>query len=407
MNVLYVTQYFSLTPIHASAVTTYEIVKGLAERGHDVNVVSPYSSGVFLLFKKETEKVRVIKIFSFPRFKARWYNGFSALLTHTVAYVPLIMSALVANRRVGNFDVIVSMHHPSHMASFSAYLLSRVFKVPLIVKTHDVYGTASGLVKGLYLRFLGSLHRFVLKRADYISVVSEPLRLEIVKTHKLERHKVLVFPNGVDVRRFKPDIASGSLRSSLGVSNKKVVLFTGGLTKDRGLDLLVKAVAEIVVENQNVTVLIVGEGPQKSELEKMAQDMGVERFVKFVPTVSHEEMPRYISLADVTMGPLVARLETFGSVPRKVIEYMACAKPIVAVRGGVSSDLITDGYNGFLTRPSDVKELAAAISNAIDDLNSARKVGLNARKCVEEFYDMNKLMDQFEKVLYEASKRNR
>jgi len=370
-----------------------------------VIVVSPHFAGTALLFRKNAKNPQVINTFPFPKLKARWYNGFSTLLSHTVAYVPLILNTLVVNRRQGSFDVIVSMHHPSHMASFSAYLLSRILKLSLVIKTHDVYGFTSGVLKGLYFHFLAGLHRVILKRAKFVFVVSNHLRSRIIKTHKLERDKVQVFPNGVNIRRFRPDIASDSLRSSLGLVSKKVILFTGSISEDRGLDLLVKALAEIVTKNPKVTVLIVGEGPKKSELNKLAEDMGVKRFIKFLPFVSHEVIPQYISMADVTVGPLVARLDTFGSVPRKVLEYMACAKPVVAVQGGVSSDLVISGYNGLLTRPNDAKELAAVILKLIDDSNFAEEVGLKARKSIEERYDMDKLMSQFEEALYEASKR--
>jgi len=137
--VLYVTQYFSFAPTHASAITTYEIVRRLAERGHNVGVLSPHSAGVLLLYKKGAKKPDIINIFPFPKLEARWYNGFSTLLSHTVAYVPLIVNALTVNQRHMNFDIVISMYHPTHMATFCAYLLSRIFKLPLIVKTHDVY----------------------------------------------------------------------------------------------------------------------------------------------------------------------------------------------------------------------------------------------------------------------------
>lgn len=399
MNILYVTQYFSLRPVHASTVTTYEIVKGLAERGHNVTVVSPHSPGVFFSFEKNARNVKVIKAIPFPKSKAQWYDGFGTLLSHTVAYVPLIINASVVSHRYGHFDVIISMYHPSHMASFSAYLLSRIFKLPLVIKTHDIYSFTSNLLKSLYLHSLNSLYRVILKRAECILVVSNYLKFKVTETHKLERHKVLVFPNGVNVRRFRPRIDSNSLRSSLGVMNKKVILFIGAITKDRGLDLLVKAMPKILLRNSNAIVLIVGEGPQKSNLKKLARDIGVERLVQFVPPVGHNEIPRYISLAEITVGPLVARFETLGSVPRKVLEYMACAKPVVSCQGGVAQDLIIDRCNGFLIQPENVQELASVVSDILRDPNLSKEIGLNARNYIVKFYEWDTIMNDFEKVL--------
>jgi len=288
------------------------------------------------------------------------------------------------------------------MASFSAYLLSHVFKLPLIIKTHDVYSFTSSVLKGMYLHFLNSVYRVTLRHAECVLVVSNYLKFKLVETNRLKKHEVLVFPNGVDVRRFRPGIDSDSLRSSLGVMNKKIILFIGGITEDRGLDLLVKALPKVMVKNPDVIVLFVGEGPQKAYLKKLAQDIGVERFVKFVPPVSHKDIPRYISLAEITVGPLVARLDTFGSVPRKVLEYMACAKPVVSCRGGVAQDLIIDGHNGFLFQPDDEEELASIISEVFNDPSLSKEIGLNARKHVENFHDWDIIMNGFEKVLFAA-----
>lgn len=304
------------------------------------------------------------------------------------------------------FDVVVSQHHSSHLASFSAYVLSRIFKIPLIIKTHDVYDIASGMIEKLYLHVLDNVYHVILKRADHVFVVSESLRSKVIETHGLEKGGVSVFPNGVDVKTFRPDVDCGSLRRDLGVEDKKVILFIGGITEDRGLSLLVKALPKVVAEHRNIVVLIIGDGPQKSELEKLVRELNVEGFVKFIEPVRHRDIPMYISMADVTVGPLVARLDTFGSVPRKVVEYMACAKPVVVCRGGVSGDLIQDGYNGFLTSPGDPEKLAVLILSLINSPDSVRRVGLNARKRVEQFYDWAEIMNEFEKVLHGFNKKS-
>jgi len=107
-------------------------------------------------------------------------------------------------------------------------------------------------------------------------------------------------------------------------------------------------------------------------------------------------------MSDVTIGPLKASVGTFGSVPRKVLEYMACAKPVVACYASVSHDLIIDGYNGFLIHPGKTGKLAAVISKIIGDPNLVAEVGQNARESVEKLYDWDIVVNDFEKVLRAA-----
>jgi glycosyltransferase involved in cell wall biosynthesis len=154
-------------------------------------------------------------------------------------------------------------------------------------------------------------------------------------------------------------------------------------------------------------LLFLGGGPQKAHLTKLVKAFNIERFVKFINWVNHDEIPKYICMSDVLIGPLVENVDTFGSVPRKVLEYMACGKPVVARYGGVSKDLIKDGYNGFLVYSEDPEELASLILKLINDPSLVRKVGLNAREYIRAFHDWDRLISQFEKTLFSFVHKDR
>ena len=401
MRILYVAQNYQ--PMSASSITIHGIIKKLAEKGHNVTLLVPqrcpkecvpYCS----LGCKDDTAFTVVRVPTLvPHYIINKYRNIRAL-TLALSEVLLVLQSLRIGR-VKKFNLVLSQHHSSHFASLSAFILSRIFKLPLVVRTHDVYDTPSSVLESLYLRTLDNIYRVVLKRADYVSVVSSPLRSRFIETHKLEEDRVLVFPNGVDIKYFRPDVRFGSLRSDLQVEGKKILLFTGSIIESRGLTLLARALPEIIARNSDVVVLVVGDGPQKSDLEKLAQQLGVKRFVRFIPPVDHSEVPKYICMSDVTIGPLKARIGTFGSVPRKVLEYMACAKPVVTCNGGVSQDLILDGYNGFLIHPGKIKELASIVLKIIGHPNLATEVGQNARENVENLYDWDRIINDFEKVL--------
>jgi len=244
----------------------------------------------------------------------------------------------------------------------------------------------------------------VFKRAALMFVVSNPLRLKVIQTFKLGVDKVFVLPNGVDTRKFRhePDEAK-LLRRRLASDNQAILLFVGGIRKERGLMGLIKAMPAIIAKNPRLLVVFIGRGPQKSEVEILVHELDLEDFVRFIPVVDHGKIPTYINMSDITIGPLTASIVTFGSVPRKVLEYMACAKPVVACRGGVSPDLITDGYNGFLFDYNDIKELSSIILRILNDTNLRRTIGINARLHVEAFHDWDKIVGGFEKTLQEVA----
>ncbi len=145
----------------------------------------------------------------------------------------------------------------------------------------------------------------------------------------------------------------------------------------------------IVKEEPDVRFVVIGKGPEKSRLLDLSRRLKVDRFTLFLDEVSHETIPKYVSAADVTIGPLATLAITVGTIPKKVLEYLACGKPVVACHGGVSKDLVIDGYNGVLVDPQNVDELSLAIIRLLKDSKQAKRLGENARRHVESLYNWN------------------
>lgn len=403
MKVLYVTQYFSSEPTHASTVTTYEIVKRLAQRGHEVCVVSAHSPGTARIYGKRVESPRVIHTFPVPRFSARWYDGFTTFFTHTLLYAPLITNALFVDQFHENFDVIISMYHPTHMATVSAYLLSHILKLPLVVKIHDfiIEATVPQTLRRMYNIVLGRVNVRVLKGGSAILVQSWELMEVVKKLAGIDEKRLKIFPNGVDTSLFRPGIRSERLRKELGLEGKTILLFIGALHRGRHPELLIKALPNIVKEIKHLKLLFVGEGPEKSRLLSLAKHRGVSDLVKFVGSIEHSMVPEFMSLADVNVGPFSVTYHPtmYGCTPLTVLEAMACEKPVIVSRGAVSESLVIDGYNGILFEPGDVHGLSSAVINLIEDEHFSRFIGRNARSHVEKVFSWDVLIARLENLL--------
>lgn len=402
MKLLYITQYFSTEPTHASAVTTYEIVKRLAERGHKVCVISAKSPGTARIYEN-TGYRRVVKILPISGFSGKWYDGFANFFTATLAHAPLIIEALYVNQFHENFDAIISMFHPTHMATVSAYALSQILKLPLVVKIHDfvIETWEPHTLRRIYNVVVGKINFRALKRSSAILVQSRELMGIMKKLGRIDEKKMLVFPNGVDTNSFKPGIKSELLREELGLESDAILLFLGGLYKARHPELLIKALPSIIDEIKHLKLLFVGEGPQRLELLSLAGSLGVKDYVKFVGNVEHSMIPEFISLADVTIGPLSPTYDitAYGSAPLKVLEYMACEKPVVVCRGQVSESIAIDRYNCVLFEPGDVHELSSAVVDLINDQSLAKYLGRNARRHMEKLCSWDVLIPRLESLL--------
>lgn len=391
MNILYVSQVYSSNPTHAAAVTTDEIVKRLAEKGHKVTILVPNfdHKGCAGSATNKLALYNNIDIVAFTSLSDNVLqeNLLSYGLACTAWYAPLIVKAL--KRR--NFDVVISMYHPSHLATLSAYALSNFLKLPLVVKVHDLLPdlTDPSFLRRIHKKAIFRLNLAFLRKSDFVLVQSTEWLNLATRVYGINVKKIILFPTGVDVNKFNPEIANNDIRRTLGLEDKKVLLFTGQISRDRGLDRLIAAMPKIVKEEPDVRFVVIGKGPEKSRLLDLSRRLEVDKFTLFLDEVSHEIVPKYVSLADVAIGPLAALAITLGTIPKKVLEYLACGKPVVACHGGVSRDLVIDGYNGILVDPLNIDELSLAIISLLKDGELTKRLGENARRHVESLYNWN------------------
>jgi len=336
-----------------------------------------------------------------PTFSAFRGHVSIRVLTYTLAYLPLTLYALIIARKK-KIDLIIATYHAIHLAPFSAFLVSRIMKVPLVIKCHDVVfsGTRRVLGDKVFLNLLVHLNSIALRHAKRILVLSNELKFLMRESYKIADENFLVLPNSVDTRMFRSSEGPLDMREKLELQGKKIILYIAFSIMTSGrrneLKFLMQALPKVVTKEPDVVLVVLGldiERVQK-EQESLASSLNIEKHVRFVKPVPYEDVPRYIAIADICIGPLYPSLDTYGSTPRKVLEYMACAKPVIVCHGGVARDLVMGGYNGFLVRYGDLEELASCILKLVRNRKLARKMGLNGRFHSLTFYDEKLLVDK-------------
>lgn len=393
-------------PLSSASITTHEVVKGLAEKGHyvDLLVASRCLNGCFKECSFEcnrTENINVHRISLLTRSVIESHLSIRLLL-FTIAFFPLTVYALVIARK-RKFDLVIAMYHVTHLAPFSAFLISRFLKIPLVLKCHDVVASEArrGLLEKMSHNLLSRLNWFAFERAERILILSAELRLLVKKLHKIADERFVILPNGVNTSMFKCNTNYPDVCEKLGAQDKKILLYSGSLAppyRKKGLRFLIEAMPKIVAKEPRVVLVVIGQVADRvqSELESLATSLNVKEHVRFVEPIPYEAMPMYISIADICIGPLCPSLDTYGSTPRKVLEYLACAKPVIACDGGVARDLIINGYNGLLVRYEDIEDLASSILKLIENPEFAGGMGQNGRSHVMTFYDQRVLTDRLD-----------
>lgn len=231
--------------------------------------------------------------------------------------------------------------------------------------------------------FVYPLFSLVFKKADFIQTISEFLKRWAIDMGA--KCPVEVVPNGVDIERFCKKYSAqeiAKIRESLTEQKTdKLVITTSRLVKKNAVDDVIKSLNYLP---DSYKFVILGDGPDKDDLKKLVQDERVQNRVKFLGSVGHNEIPKYLRASDVFVRPSLS--EGFGN---SFVEAMVCDIPVVATPVGGIVDFLKEGETGLFCEPRNHRCIAEKIRTLVEDENLKNKVTKNAKKMVLENYDWN------------------
>ncbi|MBB5115333.1 glycosyltransferase family 4 protein [Micromonospora echinospora] len=190
---------------------------------------------------------------------------------------------------------------------------------------------------------------------------------------------------GVDVETYHPDVDGKEVRKRLGLADRPVVVCVSRLVPRKGQDMLIRALPEIRRRVPGAALLVVGGGPYRSTLEKLARQTGLEHDVVFTGSVPSDALPAHYAAGDVYAMPCRTRnrgldVEGLGIV---YLEAGATGLPVVAGDSGGAPDAVRDGETGFVVSGRDVAQLADGVATLLADRDLARQFGAAGRAWVE------------------------
>ena len=228
-----------------------------------------------------------------------------------------------------------------------------------------------------------ALESFALRRADQVTTICEGLRGDIA-SRGIPSERITVIPNAVNAETFRFGVQPDpELRRRLGLDGATVLGFAGSFYGYEGLDLLIEAARRMRARHPELRVLLVGGGPQETQLKQQVAAAGMQDQVIFTGRVPHEQVQRYYELIDVLAYPRLPIRLTELVTPLKPLEAMAQGRMFVASDVGGHRELIRDGETGFLFRAGDVGALEQAIESLLGQRSAWPAIQANARRFVE------------------------
>ncbi len=202
----------------------------------------------------------------------------------------------------------------------------------------------------------------MLRRAAAIVTVTEGLRKIIIQRYGVEPERVFVAENGVDPELFRPmDLAEA--RSALGLPSGPLICYVGNLVRWQGLDTLLEAMTTLPPA---VRLILVGDGPSRDHLAQRVEELKLVGRVQFAGTVPHDQVPRYIAAADVCAASFSSERNLKSGVSAlKVLEYMACGRPIVVTAVPGAAGMVETYGCGLVAPPENPNAFGAALAQVI------------------------------------------
>lgn len=322
-------------------VSIERLSEGLRSIGHEVVVFAPD-------YKEQEADENVVRYHSFIK---GIVNGVS---------VPNRFDAEIEKQfKEGNFDLI-HVHHPMLIGRTALYL-SRKYNVPLCFTYHTRYEQYLHYVKASFLgNFVPLYVNDYISQCDMVFAPTPSMRDYLAEIGS--GASLAVLPTGIGRESFEADETEvESLRSKLLGEKKYLFCTVARLAKEKNIDFLFRALAmrknNQMMKNEGMScgphssdfrLAVIGEGPYRRELEKLAEKLDISEEVVFVGKVSNEQVKNYCKAADLFLFASLS--ETQGIV---LLEAMAVATPVLAVNATGVRDVVVNGRNGYMTYMSE------------------------------------------------------
>jgi len=343
-----------------SGVVATELAKGLANRGHNLHILS-YSRPARLDSFRTDIAYHEVDLSSYPLFEYPPYD--------------LALANMMAN--LIQFEDLDILHvHYAIPHATSAYLAKqmvnkKVCQVPVITTLHGTDITLIGS-DPTYKQVVD----FSINQSDGVTAVSEYLKSETYRLFDINK-EIEVIPNFIDLDRFKKS-EKEHFKKAICPEGEKIVTHVSNFREVKRVPDVVEAFSYVLQNGVKAKLLMVGDGPDRAKAEQKCRELGMCNHVRFLG--KQEKVEEILSISDLFMIP--SGSETFGLA---ALEAMSCSVPVISSNIGGLPEVNVDGETGYLCELGDVEKMGEYATKILKDETLHTKMSDAARKRAEIF----------------------
>lgn len=353
-----------------SGVVATELAKGLAQRDHNVHILS-YARPARLDTFRTNISYHEVNMNTYPLFE---YPPYDLALANQ-------MANLIEYEKIDVLHVHYAIPHAT-----SAYLAKQILgekaaHVPLITTLHGTDITIVGSDPSYK-----SVVDFSINQSDGVTAVSQYLRDETYERFDIQKD-IKVIPNFIDLDRFQKS-DKNHFKKAICPNDEKVVVHVSNFREVKRVPEVVSVFARVLENGIKAKLLLVGDGPDRQRAEQRCRELGICDHVRFLG--KQDQVEDILSIADLFLIP--SGSETFGLA---ALEAMSCSVPVISSNIGGLPEVNVHGETGYLCDLDDIDCMGEYAVKILSDDKLHKQMAQNARKQAQEF-EMSKIITQYE-----------
>ena len=398
MKILYVSQYFP-PEMGAPAARVAELSRHWARMGHDVTVLTGFPnhptgvvpeewrSRLHRLHCTDTiDGVKVVRTWLWPLPNRKAHERIRN-------YASFCVSAAISGLALPKPDVVIATS-PQLLCALAGWWLAWWKRVPFVFEVRDLWpeslaAVGAGSEGSLLHRTLGAIAGFLYRRAQRIVVVAPAFTNHLMRYWNVPAAKISTVENGVETDVFRLDPAAAEVRKQLHLEDRFLICYIGTMGNAHGLETLIAAAEELQTALPSTMFLLIGEGAEKDRIAKLAAQRGLQN-IKFLGQQPRERIAAYVSAADLCLV-MLRKSELFKTViPTKLLEYMACERPVIVAVDGQARQIVETAHAGVFVEPENSKALVKAILDLAGESERRRQMGASGRAYIVNQFSREK-----------------
>ncbi len=362
MRILFITDNFP-PECNAPATRTFEHCQEWVKKGHKITIITcapnfPYGK-LYDGYKNKLyqyeliNEIKVIRVWSYMSSN----SGFAKRVIDYLSFA--FMSFLVGIFQ--KFDIIIATS-PQFFTTWSGWALSKVKQKPWVFELRDLWPesikTVGAMKQGYLIDLLEKIELGLYKSCNKVVAVTDAFKYNLID-RGIEKEKIEVVTNGSNMELFFPQKPDLYLLESLGLKGKFVVGYIGTHGMAHSLDFIVKSIVN--VSDSDIHFLFIGDGAMKREIVKISEKLQLKNIL-FLNSVSKDEVPKYLSIIDISLAPLKKDDNFKTVIPSKIFEASAMQKPTLLGVQGQARDVLSKYGAGLCFEPENEKDFILKLS---------------------------------------------